>query len=385
MQIDTLTGPSDNVPQDADAGKATAKAINAAGGINGHPIQLEVCDDKFDPNAAAACARQAVSDQVVAVVALNSAFGGNVIPILAAANIPSVGDNLISAAEFTSKDVFPIDGGAITGSAAMAYADAVAGAKKLRPVLVDVAAAKGLLPFVQGVTKLFPGVTMLTDVDVPAQATDVTSQAAAATAGGADGAFFVVGAGAAAPLTRAMRTAGFTGYLATSTQSITDQEIKDLGQPGDRPAARERHAAAVLHPERFGRRRSTKDMSAAGVTARSGGMLLAWASLKVTADGAGQGDHHGRPRPDPGAEQLRRVRLPRTRQVGLHRSRCAAEGGRCGSSIPTHTSRRSMRNGNVVPIRPRSVRHHVGAHPIGVLLPEGPPPGPSGGSRNKRR
>ena len=287
MQIDTLTGPSDNVPQDADAGKATAKAINAAGGINGHPIQLEVCDDKFDPNAAAACARQAVSDQVVAVVALNSAFGGNIIPILAAANIPSVGDNLISAAEFTSKDVFPIDGGAITGSAAMAYADAVAGAKKLRPVLVDVAAAKGLLPFIQGVTKLFPGVSMLTDVDVPAQATDVTSQAAAATAGGADGAFFVVGAGAAAPLTRAMRTAGFTGFLATSTQSITDQEIKDLGSqatglllvsPMPPPSYTQNASVAAFD----------KDMSAAGVTARSGGMLLAWASLKVTAMALGK-------------------------------------------------------------------------------------------------
>ena len=74
MQIATLTGPSNNVPQDADAGKATAKAINAAGGVNGHPIVLEVCDDKFDPNQAADCARQAVSDNVAAVVALNSAL-----------------------------------------------------------------------------------------------------------------------------------------------------------------------------------------------------------------------------------------------------------------------------------------------------------------------
>jgi ABC-type branched-subunit amino acid transport system substrate-binding protein len=284
MQIATLTGPSDNVPDDAAAGKAAAKAINAAGGVNGHPIDLEVCDDKFDPNAAAACARQAVSDKVAAVVALNSAFGGNVIPIIAAANIPSVGDNLLGAAEITSKDVFPIDGGGITGSSAMAYADALAGGKTLRPVLVDVAAAKGLLPFIQGVTKLFPGIKMLPDVDVPAQATDVTSQASAATAGGADGAFFVVGQGAAAPLTRAMRTAGFTGYLSTSTQSITDQEIKDLGSQ-----ATGLLLVSAMPPPSYTQNptiaRFDKDMRAAGITARTGGMELAWASVTVAAMG----------------------------------------------------------------------------------------------------
>src|SRR5204863_2229965 len=95
MQIATLTGPSNNVPEDAAAGKAAVKAVNAAGGVNGHPLELSVCDDKFDPNGAAECARQAVSQKVAAVVSLNSGFGDKVITILDAAGIPSVGDNLI--------------------------------------------------------------------------------------------------------------------------------------------------------------------------------------------------------------------------------------------------------------------------------------------------
>ena len=45
MQIATLSGPSNNVPQDADAGKAKAKAINDSGGIAGHPVDLIVCED----------------------------------------------------------------------------------------------------------------------------------------------------------------------------------------------------------------------------------------------------------------------------------------------------------------------------------------------------
>jgi len=280
MQIATLSGPSNNVPQDADAGKAKAKAINDSGGIAGHPVDLIVCDDKFDPNAAADCARQAVDQKVSAVVALNSAFGDKVIPVLEQAGIPSVGDNLISAAEFTSKIVYPISGGAITGSSAMAYAAANAGGKKLRPVLVDVAAAKGLLPFIQQVPALFPGTTLLPDVAVPAQATDVTSQASAAAADGADSAFFVVGAGAGANLTRAMRTNGFTGHLATSTQSITDQEIKDLGDQ-----ATDLLLVSAMPPPTYTQNSTVaqfdKDMKAAGVNERSGGMLLAWTSLEV--------------------------------------------------------------------------------------------------------
>jgi len=280
MQIATLSGPSNNVPQDADAGKAKAKAINDAGGINGHPVDLVVCDDKFDPNLAADCARQAVDQKVTAVIALNSAFGDKVIPVLEQAGIPSVGDNLITSAEFTSKIVYPITGGAITGSSAMAYAAAHAGGKKIRPVLVDVAAAKGLLPFIEQAVKLFPSSVLLPEVAVPAQATDVTSQASAAAADGADSAVFVVGGGAGASLTRAMRTNGFTGTLVTSTQSITDQEINDLGDQ-----ATDLQLVSAMPPPTYTQNATVsqfdKDMKSAGVNERSGGMLLAWTSLDV--------------------------------------------------------------------------------------------------------
>jgi len=285
MQIATLTGPSNNVPEDANAGKAAVKAIHAAGGVSGHPLELEICDDKFDPNQASQCARQAASDKVAAVLALNSAYGDKVIPILAEAGIPSVGDNLISAAEFTGKNVFPISGGAITGTAAMVWAAANAGAKKIRPVLVDVPAAKGLLPFLQNAAKLFPGASLLSDVDVPATAADVTSQASAAAAGGADGAVFVVGQGAGAPLTRAMRAGGFSGTLVTSLQSITLQQVKDLGDQ-----ATGLLLVSAMPPASYTANASVKqfvaDMKAGGVTGDlSGGMLNAWASVKVAAMG----------------------------------------------------------------------------------------------------
>ena len=283
MQIATLTGPSNNVPEDAQGGKLAVKAINAAGGVKGHPLELVVCDDKFDPNGAAECARKAVAEKVSAVTFLNSGFGDKVIPILAAAGIPSVGDNLISAAEFVGKNVFPISGGAITGTSAMVYAAAHAGGKKIRPMIVDVPAARGLLPFMEGTVKLFPDAALLKDIPVPATAADVTSQAAAAAADGADSAYFVVGQGGGAPLTRALRAAGFEGTRVTSTQSITPQQVKDLVDQ-----ATGLLLVSAMPPTSYTKNSSvaqfTKDMKAGGFTGdRTGGMLLAWASVKVTA------------------------------------------------------------------------------------------------------
>src|SRR5262245_26527655 len=52
-----LTGP------DNAAGVKTAvAAINAAGGVDGHPLEYTTCSDNTDPNGATTCARQGISD-----------------------------------------------------------------------------------------------------------------------------------------------------------------------------------------------------------------------------------------------------------------------------------------------------------------------------------
>ena len=78
-------------PEGQTAIEAAAMSLNAAGGINGHPIQVAACNDQGDPNVAAQCARQAVSDGDVAVLGSYSQNAGQVLPILQAANIAYVG------------------------------------------------------------------------------------------------------------------------------------------------------------------------------------------------------------------------------------------------------------------------------------------------------
>jgi branched-chain amino acid transport system substrate-binding protein len=50
------------------AAKGAVRAVNAAGGVDGHPLDLIVCNNQFNPNQERDCARTLISDGVVATV-----------------------------------------------------------------------------------------------------------------------------------------------------------------------------------------------------------------------------------------------------------------------------------------------------------------------------
>jgi branched-chain amino acid transport system substrate-binding protein len=91
--------------------QAAVDSINAKGGINGHKIDLTICDDQFDPNKASACARTAVSNHDVAVVSAFSAFTAQIVPILQAAGIPYFNTAPSEQVDFTSSVEFPLTAG----------------------------------------------------------------------------------------------------------------------------------------------------------------------------------------------------------------------------------------------------------------------------------
>src|SRR6202035_5600264 len=87
--------------------------IDAAGGINGHQVKLDFCDTQYSVNGEINCARQMVTDHVVAVI--NPDFladqTGEPYKILAQAGIPIVGDSGLSPAGMASPNSFPLAGG----------------------------------------------------------------------------------------------------------------------------------------------------------------------------------------------------------------------------------------------------------------------------------
>jgi ABC-type branched-subunit amino acid transport system substrate-binding protein len=112
MVILTENSDAANQPEAAGGAEAAAKAINAAGGINGHQVVIETCNDQFDPNVAAQCARQAVSDKVVAVAGSTTDYGESVLPVLADAKIPFIGGEAVTPQETNLSPVsFPLTAG----------------------------------------------------------------------------------------------------------------------------------------------------------------------------------------------------------------------------------------------------------------------------------
>ena len=113
--------------------QAAAKVLNAQGGIDGHHVNVSVCNNGGDPNKDATCARQAVSQHWLAVVGVFDTYGTNAtLPILQAAKIPYVAALQVSPVEYQSPVAFPIEAGTIAGTSGTAAQMVPMGARSRR-------------------------------------------------------------------------------------------------------------------------------------------------------------------------------------------------------------------------------------------------------------
>jgi ABC-type branched-subunit amino acid transport system substrate-binding protein len=126
-----------SLPDSEAAMQAKVDAVNASGGIDGHQIDLTTCNDQLDPDQSAACARQAVSNGDVAVVASYEPYTAQVLPILESANIPFFNGEAIDNGDANSAIEFPLTGGVITQYAAVGEALATNGCKNMGVIAVN--------------------------------------------------------------------------------------------------------------------------------------------------------------------------------------------------------------------------------------------------------
>ena len=108
MTIGPVEAPGFSIPSIPVGAQTAIDEINAAGGINGHQVELITCNDQNDPNVAAQCGKQAVDEGVVALVGGLSLFDLNILPALQQAGIPWVG--LTSSDSFDQAGVYLFGG-----------------------------------------------------------------------------------------------------------------------------------------------------------------------------------------------------------------------------------------------------------------------------------
>jgi ABC-type branched-subunit amino acid transport system substrate-binding protein len=224
MVLAQLQAPGFAFPESETVVKAAAADLNKQGGINGRPIEIEACNDQGDQNAAAACARQAVSDKVVAVLGLFTLYGDAVLPVLESAKIPYVGNTILSASDSSSPMAFPMDGGVVGGGASVGQQLAKNGSKKVGAIGYDNAASTLYMSWVQKGAEA-NGASWVGDVRVPQGNPDYGPAVASITGKGADSVFISLPAAEAAKLLGAIAQSGTTLKIGTGITTVPAQVV----------------------------------------------------------------------------------------------------------------------------------------------------------------
>lgn len=183
MTITSLESQGPVYPNIANTAEVYEKWINKRGGIAGRPLEVQVCDERGKPTDAAACARKAVSDKVVAVVGSFSFLGTNIMPALTKADIANFGECCpITPPEWTAENSFPMGTQPLyaVGLVKRAVED---GCQNINAVIID--GAQGFLPPMENAMKA-NGKKFGKTIILPPTSQDYTPQIAEATSGDAD-------------------------------------------------------------------------------------------------------------------------------------------------------------------------------------------------------
>jgi ABC-type branched-subunit amino acid transport system substrate-binding protein len=136
-----------SVPELYSADEAAARAINAAGGIDGDRVNILTCDGQNDPNHELACAQQLVSDHIVAMVGSNwIANDAGVNQVLTRAKVANIASSTPQPIDYSSPISFEIDSFFAGTSACVAKTFThVIGSRAVVPVAVSLPVALGTL------------------------------------------------------------------------------------------------------------------------------------------------------------------------------------------------------------------------------------------------
>jgi ABC-type branched-subunit amino acid transport system substrate-binding protein len=157
--------------------QAAADYVNAHGGPGGHKIQVDACHDAANPNQSASCARQAVANHDVAVVAPLILTSTNVIPILAQAHIPYFGEFPVSPLDYSSPDSFPVTAGSVGEEAGVGYLLAKKGCTKMGVLYTAEPVTEAVVPDVAAAAKA-NGAQVVAKVSLPMTSVNASSEIA---------------------------------------------------------------------------------------------------------------------------------------------------------------------------------------------------------------
>jgi ABC-type branched-subunit amino acid transport system substrate-binding protein len=210
------------------AAKGAARAINAAGGVNGHPLVIDSCNGGLDPNKETACVRKLISDKVAATV-------GNAIytsektsdELFKKAGIAQIG-NYASGISETDPNSYLFFGGQTYANAGQIYAATKWAGKKVGVVRLDFPYTAPYFDFYRKACQSL-GCTVVSTAVIPSnEVTDFSTYASQLLKGNPD--VIVPDLGPLIlPLLKALNQLGFKGKMVMQDTNATTKAFQ--GQP----------------------------------------------------------------------------------------------------------------------------------------------------------
>jgi ABC-type branched-subunit amino acid transport system substrate-binding protein len=226
---------SQNYPDNVAAAKAAARAINKKGGIKGHPIQIDSCNEGYDPNKATGCARQMIQDKVIATVRDYSVNNGSLITsLLKSAQIPQVFAGALQSDQFKSDNYFPADIGSGFSPAALVQDLAQKQhAKSVAFANLDIPSTRLGAQAAQNAAKNMH-IAWKGSTNIPEDAADYSVYASKIVASHADSVIMNMPDPMIAQLVPALKAAGGSKItIAVSSTSITEPTLAQFGAAGN--------------------------------------------------------------------------------------------------------------------------------------------------------
>jgi branched-chain amino acid transport system substrate-binding protein len=204
------------------------KQANASGGINGHPIDLQVCDSNLNPNKETACFQQAVTNHVAAVVGSFLLFATGM-KLLEQAGIPFIGGNGTTLPEFTSPVAFPADSGEIGWFYGEAALMRQAGVTKPAMMYCDTGSCTLSVQYAQTYWTQSGGSGKIKLVLAPLAQPQYTAQAASTASGGTNGVLLASATQAIPKMVTDLRQASFKGPVALIDSFVDTSTVTAMG------------------------------------------------------------------------------------------------------------------------------------------------------------
>jgi branched-chain amino acid transport system substrate-binding protein len=228
MTTGPISAPAFSIPSIPVGAQIAVNELNSAGGIDGHKVQLLVCNDQNNPNTAAQCAREAIKAKVTAMVGGLEDFDRLIEPLLVQAGIPWVG--MITPDDYTSSNLFLFGGEGVDAFSAIGMSLAQEGCKHIAVIVTAASGTQNVnAEQIQAGVKA-GGSKVAGTFTIPATAADLAPTVAAARSAGAD----CIGSGASpaqtGPLMAAVNAGSPKLKVATAEGGAPPQLITALGK-----------------------------------------------------------------------------------------------------------------------------------------------------------